>query len=92
MAKQKTDETVNDIRRHCKLHHGVAILKAANPDFAARYDQVIKPQDYETKLAMMDYIDVTSLFNKEQATKYIDAIVREYSQEGLYIKMPGDQL
>ena len=72
ISRQSKDNSVLDVRRQCKLVFGVAILKAADPEFAAWYDKSIKPMGFEEKLLLMTYMDITSKFNKAQATEYRD--------------------
>ena len=90
IAAQIEDQTVNDIRAECKLRHGVPILRAESDEFRAKYDKVIKPHDYETKLSLMEWLPVTSLMNKPQFSEYIDTVIREYSKVGISIVMPGE--
>ena len=37
---------------------------------------------FEEKLLLMTYMDITSKFNKAQATEYIDTILSEYGKQG----------
>jgi hypothetical protein len=82
IARQAEDLSVIDVKCMCKLHYGVPILRAADAEWSEWYDQSIKKMDYEDKLRLMTYMDVTSLFNKEQATEYIDTIIKEYTSKG----------
>ena len=82
IARQADDLSVLDVRRQCKLHYGIGILKAADPEFAAWYDANIKPMTYEAKLMLMTHLDVTSKFSKAQASEYLDTIIREYTSQG----------
>ena len=70
---------------------GVPILRAGSEEFRAQYDKVIKPHDYETKLAIMEWLPVTSLMSKEQFSEYLDTVIREYSKQGISILMPGEE-
>ena len=85
IAAHLGDQTTNDIQAYCKLHFGVAILKAADPEFAAYYDAHFKGLTYEAKLGLMDYIDITSSehFKKPQMTEYLTEIVRYWTQQGV---------
>lgn len=83
IARQIEGEGVVDIRRRCKLHFGVPILRANDAEFRKVYDSVVKPHPYETKLQIMDYLPVTSIMKKPQATEYIDTIQREYAGKGV---------
>lgn len=91
IAKQVEDQSVSDIRRECKLIHGVPILRAYDPKFKEIYDQSIRGHlDYEQKLKAMDYLPVTSLMNKKMAGEFITTVIRAYSQAGIYIQHPGE--
>ena len=82
IARQSNDKSVMDVTRECKLHYGVPILRAADPEFCAEYDQKIKALPYETKLLIVGYMDVTKNFTKAQASEYIDTIISEYTGRG----------
>lgn len=86
VAAQKEDESITDIRRMCKLHFGVPILRAANEEFRYVYDHAIKPLDYEFKLRAMDWLPVTSKMNKTQAGDFINAVIREFASQGIFIE------
>lgn len=88
IAKQKDDQSILDIRKECKLHFGVPILRANNAEFCEWYDDNIKSWPYEAKLILMEHLDVTSDFNKEQASVYISEILRHYQKEGCYLPDP----
>jgi hypothetical protein len=88
IAAQSDDQSVLDVRRHCKLHYGIGILKADDPDFCEFYDNAIKGMDYEQKLFLMTYFDVTSKFSKKQATEYIDTMLSEYGKQGFALADP----
>jgi len=91
IAAQLEDQTVQEVRAECKLRYGVPILRAGSEEFRAQYDKVIKPHDYETKLAIMEWLPVTSLMSKEQFSEYLDTVIREYSKQGVSILMPGEE-
>jgi hypothetical protein len=88
IAAQCEDKSTLDVRRECKLHYGVGILKASDPDFCEWYDNAIKGLDYEEKIFLMTYMDITSLFNKKQATEYIDTILAEYGRREFALADP----
>jgi len=91
IAGQLEDQTVQEVRAECKLRYGVPILRAGSEEFRAQYDKVIKPHDYETKLAIMEWLPVTSLMSKEQFSEYLDTVIREYTKQGVSILMPGEE-
>jgi len=92
IAIQMDDQSTLDVRRFCKLHYGVGILKSVDPDFCEFYDRAIKKMSYEDKLFLMGHMDITSAdgFKKPQATEYIDEIIREYSKQGISLINPNE--
>lgn len=76
-------------KRYCKLHHGVPILRAENPEFREAYDAAIKPLPYEAKLAIMKYFPVTSLMDKGQIGRYIDAMREYFEPLGVILELDG---
>ena len=88
IAGQMEDKSVIEVRRECKLHYGIGILKAGDPAFSDWYDTAIKGLTYEDKLLLMTYMDVTSLFNKKQGTEYLDTIIAEYGRQGISLIDP----
>lgn len=90
-AAQLMDETAEEKRAYCKLHFGVAILRNEDEAFRARYDEVIRPLDYETKLKLMmvpfDF-PVTRLMNTNQKKRYLDAIWNHYTSQGVQLTDP----
>lgn len=83
IALAMDDRTPRDVKRECKLCHGVPMLRAADPEYRAVYDAVLKPLPYERKLGAMDYWPVTRLMTKAQKSDYIDEIQRQY---GVYLE------
>ncbi len=91
IAGQLEDQTVQEVRAECKLRYGVPILRAGSDEFRAQYDKVIKPHDYPTKLAIMEWLPVTSLMDKAQFSEYLECVIREFSKQGVSIIMPGEE-
>jgi hypothetical protein len=92
IAVQAGDQSVNDVRRECKLRYGVPILRVSDAEFKALYDRCIKDSlTYEEKLEAMDILPVTRRMSKEQGTDYIDTILREYSKQGYSLINPNEQ-
>ena len=90
IARQKQDESVEDIRRQCKLEYGVPILRRDDEEFRYVYDNSTKKLEYEAKLISMKWTDVTSRMSKKQFSEYVDTVIREYSKQGIVILMPGE--
>ena len=90
IAMQKDDETAVDIKRHIKLHLGVPILRASNPEFGEKYDKVIKDSlTYEQKLLAMDLLPVTSMMDRDQFSKLLDAVIAHYQAQGVELRPHG---
>lgn len=75
---------------YCKLHHGVPILRAEDDLFRETYDSAIKRLPYEKKLALMRYLPVTSLMDKKQINKYIDALRADFEPRGVILELAGE--
>lgn len=86
IAKQLDGEGIVDVRRRCKLHYGVPILRANDEKFRGIYDKVVRPHIYEDKILIMDFLPVTSLMNTAQASEYIETVIREYAGHGVSLK------
>ena len=86
------DHSLVDIRRLCKLHIGVPILRASDDAFRELYDgAVLHGLTYEQKLKAMDLLPVTSRMNKKQGSEYISGVVRYWQEQGVYIRHPEDE-
>jgi len=92
IAGQAQDQSISDIRRECKLVHGIPILRRDDAGFANLYDKSIRGTlTYEEKLQAMEWFPVTSLMDKPQFTEYLDTIIREYSKNGYSLINPYEQ-
>jgi hypothetical protein len=90
-AEQLGDVTAEELRGYCKLVFGVPILRAENEAFAERYDAVVKPLNYEQKVAlMMEPLDmpITRLMNASQKTRYLDQIAKHFAEQGVVLTDP----
>lgn len=90
IASQSDDQGFIEVRRYCKLHYGVPMLRAASEVFRYVYDHAIKPLDYEFKLKAMDVLPVTSELGKRDAMEFIDTVIREYSARGFSLVHPSE--
>lgn len=91
ISEQLGDRTAEEVRAECKLTVGVPILRAENEVFREKYDRIIRPMPYETKLEMMmEPLDfpVTRLMTTEQNVKYLDGIQRKYAAMGVALTDP----
>lgn len=82
-----------DVRAYCKLVFGIPILREASDEYRETYDRIIKPMDYEEKIAVMRLpidLPVTRLMTKEQKTRYLDTIYKEFESRGFILTRPED--
>lgn len=92
IGEQCQDQSIVEIRRECKLCHGIPILRAEDEKFRAMYDKSIKHTlSYEEKLEAMEWFPVTRLMSKTQFTEYLDTIIREYSKQGYSLLHPSEE-
>jgi hypothetical protein len=78
LARELREDDEAGWKAFCKLHFGVPILRAEEPDFRAEYDAKILGQSYETKLLIMRWMPVTSLMTKLQLKKYEEKVQEHF--------------
>lgn len=83
IAQVLTEDDALGWKCYCKLHHGVPLLRAEDEEFRETYDKAIKGLTYEQKLAVMKILPVTSLMNKKQISKYIEAVKGDFIPRGV---------
>ena len=67
-----------EVKRLCKLHYGIPILRE-DPEASEMLQKILGPLSYEERLKAMDWIDVTSVLDKDQMSNYMMAIQNHYS-------------
>ena len=80
-----------DVRKYCKLHHGVRIMLRDSEPYREQWDRLFRHLSYEEKLELMgghclmgpDGLPVTSLFDRKQGIEYTDRVIAEFSQRGV---------
>ncbi len=90
-AEQLGDRSFEELRGECKLRFGVPILRAENEDFRKRYDELVRPMPYETKLALMVEpfdMPVTRLMKINQLTAYLDRLSQHFLEQGIVLTDP----
>lgn len=88
ISRELGEDSPHDVKRFCKLHYGVPILRAEDEEFCTAYDRVIKPLPYERKLEAMDLLPVTSRMNVSQKSKYLEEVQRQYARRGVQLEFP----
>lgn len=87
------DQTPEEVRGFCKLTEGVPLLRAENEEFREKYDRLIKPLPYETKLElMMEPMDfpITRLMTTDQKARYLDRINMLWASRGIILTQPDE--
>ncbi|WP_375568721.1 hypothetical protein ABWH92_12195 [Ahrensia marina] len=90
IAGQLGDRTHEDVRAHCKLHHGIPIMRRDDEVYRTEYDRVFKPMAYEAKLHAIRVFDlpVTRNMRVKQMVEFMDAVSREFSAIGVTLTDP----
>lgn len=72
--EQQGDMTAKEYRRHCKYYYGCALRAANDEFFADTMREVFTKYPVEDRLRMMDFIDVTSTFDRPTMSEYLNEI------------------
>lgn len=91
IAKMLGDRTASDVRAETKLHCGIPIMRNENDAFREKYDRLLKPFPYETKLELMVEpmeFPVTSLMNVKQMSRYITDMMAYWDSNGASVMLP----
>lgn len=92
-AQQQGDQTAEEYRGYCKLHFGVPILRNENEIFREKYDRIIRPLDYPTKLeCMMLPLDfpITRLMTTGQKHRYLNDVRDHFQGLGFKLTIPEE--
>ena len=90
IAKQ-WHESREHVRCYCKLHFGIPILRR-HETMKAKYDALLKPLPYETKIALMGDpmpLPVTSIMTLDEMTEYLDKVYRHFTKQGMTLTDPA---
>ena len=90
LAQQSEDTTESHWRCYCKYHFGLAIRAEADQDFADDMYKPLKAVPYESRLKVMRYVDVTSKFNRDQMSRYLNEIKQHFEPEGFVLTNSED--
>ena len=81
IAKQLYGGDSEHARNECKLTIGVPILRRDSAEFTKTYDRLIKPANYDDKIDAMEFISVSSIFDREQGSEYIQKMFDAYADK-----------
>lgn len=93
IAELMGDRTPSDVREETKLRIGVPIMREDNEQFREKYDRILKPLPYKTKLELMVEpmeFPVTSLMSVKAMTRYISEMLVHWDAQGAPVMLPDD--
>lgn len=91
VARELREDDARGVKRFCKLHHGVPILRAEDAEFREAYDgAILRNLTYEQKLQAMDVLPVTSRMTTVQLHAFMLEVQEHYRKLGVYLKFPED--
>lgn len=89
LSRELPEEDALGWKSFCKLHFGVQILRAEDPEFRQFYDHAIKSSlSYEEKLKAMAFVPVTSNMTTAQLSKYLEAMQQHFIKHGVVLEFP----
>jgi len=86
VADELREDEAQDVKRFCKLHFGVPILRADEATFREMYDATFKKLTYPQKLKAMDFLDVTSIMSTKQMARYMGELQEHYRTRGVILE------
>jgi hypothetical protein len=90
---EQGDMTAEEYRGYNKAYFGIPILLRDDEEFAERYERVVRPLDYETKLQLMQApfdFPVTRLMYVHQEKEMLDAIWVYWTGKGFWLTDPDE--
>ena len=89
VANELREDDALGVKRFCKLHFGVPILRAEDAEFREIYDGAIRDHlSYEQKIKAMDILPVTSRMSVQQHSAYLTAVREHYQERGVDLQFP----
>ena len=90
LSRELPQETALGWKCHCKLHHGVGLLRANDLAFKHFYDSSLKQLTYEQKLEAMQFVPVTSLMSTKVLSEYLEILQSEFRKQGVMLEFPNE--
>lgn len=92
VAQHKGDVTPDEVKGQCHRKYGLAI-KLEDPQFAWVWDQTGAKMPYEKQCALLasGILTVSSTMTTAELTTYMDAMQRDYMQEGVRLTIPEER-
>ena len=80
VARELREDDARGVKRYCKLHFGVPLLRAEDDEFREAYDgSILRTLSYEQKLLAMDMLPVTSRMTTAQLSRYMEDVQGHYA-------------
>lgn len=91
VARELREDDAKAVKRFCKLHYGVPILRAEDAEFREAYDSaILRTLSYEQKLQAMDVLPVTSRMTTIQLHAYMLEVQEHYRKQGVTLEFPPE--
>lgn len=91
VANELREDDARGVKRFCKLHFGVPILRAEDDEFRDAYNRtMLKTLTYEQKIIAMDMLPVTSQMTTKQISKYLEDVQAHYRKHGVMLEFPEE--
>jgi len=92
-ARATGEDTPAGIRGFCKLHFGVPIMRAQDPQFNLDYTNAVIGLPYESKIKLMSvdgWFPVSSLMKTGPFIEYLKDIQSHYAEQGVQLLFPDE--
>jgi hypothetical protein len=98
VSAETGEYTPGQVKCLCKLHVGIPILRAIPEEERSEEvqklcdfcDEVLDGMIYETKVAVMEYLPVTSLMSTKQKNEYLTGVQYNYARRGVILYFPDE--
>jgi len=89
VSRKEGEYLPGEIKRLCKYHFGLPILRADDAEFNHVCNVAIDVLAYEDKIKAMEYLPVTSRMTTTQLSEYLKCIQKHYAGR-VCLEFPGD--
>lgn len=77
--KEEREYLPDGVKRLCKYHFGLPILRAEDEHMNDVCCRIIDPLSYEDRILAMEYLPVTSLMDTQQLSMYLEQMQQHYA-------------
>jgi len=83
MVSKQSGQPRQSLINHCKYYHGLPILFLNEPEEAARWRKMLQALTEEERLDQMKNTPVTSLFDIDECSQYIEQLINHFDNHEL---------